>query len=125
VTILEACLAKPYRWLGLLHSRLVHVGKGTRVNCLKLVAFLLAFPVFEARYFLFQLLYALQERRLRLSGFYELHPGINDSIQEFGSFLPNLGRGVERLNTLRDVRSSFKAAQSGSDFSNSNHDLLH
>lgn len=111
MALLEACLAKPYRWLAILHSRLVHVGKCARVDGIKLVALLLAIPVFEAQYLLFQLLYAAQQRRLRIAGFHELEPRFHDRIQKLRGFLPNFGRGAERLNALRNVHRRLEAAE--------------
>lgn len=112
MALLEACLAKPYRWLAVLHAWLVHVGKGARVDCLKLVALLFAIPVFEARYLLFQLIYASQERRLRLLGLEQRGARRQNGVQKVGGFLPNFGVGLERLNALRQVRRDLEARQS-------------
>ena len=103
MTLFEACLTKPYRWLALIHGILVHVGKSAPVDGLQVVAFLLAIPVFEARYLLFQILYALQERRLCIAGVQQFKSGLQHSIEQFRGFQPNLGRGVERLQALRHI----------------------
>ena len=121
--LFEACLTKPYRWLAVFHSWLVCVGKSARVDCIKLVALLLAPPVFEVRYLLFKLLYALQERRLRLAGFYEFEPGVQNGVKQLRGFFPNFGRGLKRLHALRDISGRLEALNSRRDCSYINHRL--
>ena len=112
MTLFEACLTKPYRWLGILHARLVHVGKGTRVDGFKLIALLVSIPVFEIRYLLFQLLYASQERRLRIACLKEFEPSVHNGIKQRRSLFPHLGRGFERMNTLRQINGYLEAVGS-------------
>lgn len=121
MTLFEACLAKPYRWLGILHAWLVHVGKGTRVDGLELIALLIAIPVFEVRYLLFQLLYASQERRLRIACLKELEAPVHHGIKQGRSLFPHLGRGFERMNALRQINGYLEAVSSSRERHHINH----
>ena len=121
MTLFEACLAKPYGWLAILHSGLVHVGKSARIDGLKVIAMLIVVPVFEARYLLFQILYASQERRLRLARLKQFEPPIDDGVEKRGSLFPNLGRGLERVNALRKINRDLEAIRRCRDGGNINH----
>lgn len=113
---IETCLAKPHRWLAVLHARLLHVSEGAGVDCLKLIALLLSFPVFKACDLLFKLRYALGARKLRLISRKQRLLGVQNVLLErdFGVIDCRLRFGT--IEALSDIISRFEAAKARTNF---------
>lgn len=123
MTFFETCLAKPHGWLATLHSRLMHVGKCSRVDCFKLVALLLSLPIFHACDLLFKLRYSLGGVRLRHACRRQRLLGFENVLSELDLDLidrRSLGGSIEGL---QHSKARLEALECSHDFSARHHSI--
>jgi hypothetical protein len=76
LTVLEACWAKPMRWLGATDRWLVHVSECPAPQIFQFIPLLPSFPIGKLANLCFERRYLIQLRQLRLLGFNKLADSI-------------------------------------------------
>jgi len=116
LALMKAVWAKPMRWFGAACIGLQNVSHRPLPNGLKFVVLLLSVPCFEVSHFCFKRAYAIDLRRMRLSGLDDLAKSLGDHALKLD------GPGSKRLSIaqtyhgLRDIESRTKACDPNSNF---------
>ncbi|HEY5072062.1 MAG TPA: hypothetical protein VII63_08525 [Caulobacteraceae bacterium] len=117
MTIVETIRAKPMRWLAVCHAFLLHVGESSKINGVKLVILLLAFPVFELHNLLFKISYSVGRRRLRRLSRRKNVMELKDLLLERDLDVIDTYLRVGSIQGLRKICERLEAAKARAEFS--------